>query len=440
MIARSRRALGLAAVSALARVPGFLIPVLLAAAFGAGYQTDAYFVAYGAALLVGGTLAQSVEVAIVPFAAREILAHGLGSQRFFDRTGLRVTLVAALLWLVVLPIVEFGTRPHLRGSVLLYAACFTPLVLFWSRSAVYAGGHVSQSRIATATGSAIWRGLGGLVALALMPMGAGLWAVGLGIGLGEFWRARWLRHRLLRLSDATLPHAPQSPQSPQSAALVGSLASGVAGVTVGAVMGAAAPVLEKIVAVSYGVGVASHLEYAYRLLTVPAVLFDGALAPMLLARWSQQVVTQGRSPTRAEILRPVLKGMAVAAGFALLIAPLSPTIVRVLLLHGRFTVADAAAVSVLLRGLSVGFVGTMGALLLERFFLSTGRGGVIAITSSLRSGVRVIVVLTLLPSLGILAFVVGYAVAEWTYVSTLAILARPTPAQSEAIVPSSEAI
>jgi peptidoglycan biosynthesis protein MviN/MurJ (putative lipid II flippase) len=271
----------------------------------------------------------------------------------------------------------------------------------------------------------------------MIPMGAGLWAVGLGIGLGEFGRARWLRHRLLTLTD---PYPAHAPPTPQSAALLGSLSAGVAGVTVGVAMGAAAPVFEKIIAVSVGAGVASHLEYAYRLLSVPAVLFDGALAPMLLARWSQQVVTQGRSPSRAEIFLPVLKGMAAAAVCAVLIAILASPIVRVLLFHGRFTVADAAAVSVLLRGLVLGFVGTMSAMLLERSFLSTGRGGVLAITATLRSGVRVIMVLTLLPSLGTLAFVVAYAVAEWTYVSTLAILAKPTPAPREAILPTSEPI
>ena len=61
-----RRTAWLTTASVTGRLPGFLIPVLVAAVFGAGSQTDAYFLAYSAVLLLGGTLAQSVEVSIVP--------------------------------------------------------------------------------------------------------------------------------------------------------------------------------------------------------------------------------------------------------------------------------------------------------------------------------------------------------------------------------------
>ena len=63
------RALYLAFISAVARVPGFLIPLLIAAVFGAGQETDAYFLAYGAVFLTGGTLAQGIESAIVHFSS-----------------------------------------------------------------------------------------------------------------------------------------------------------------------------------------------------------------------------------------------------------------------------------------------------------------------------------------------------------------------------------
>src|SRR6266568_4325245 len=63
----TRHALYLAAVSGAARGPGFVIPLLIATVFGAGARTDAYFLVYSAVLLVGGTLGQGIEVAIVPF-------------------------------------------------------------------------------------------------------------------------------------------------------------------------------------------------------------------------------------------------------------------------------------------------------------------------------------------------------------------------------------
>ncbi|PYP70743.1 MAG: hypothetical protein DMD41_14190 [Gemmatimonadetes bacterium] len=211
-----------------------------------------------------------------------------------------------------------------------------------------------------------------------------------------------------------------------------SLARATAAVMFGSSMGTAAPVLEKLMAVSLAAGAASHLEYAYRLLAIPAVLFDGALAPMLLARWSQAVAATGRPPAAAELWRPVGKGLGLAGAIGLTTALLAPGLVHVLLLHGRFRPEDAATVSGVLQGLSIGFVATMATLLLERFYIAAARTGTIATYSSLRAAVRVLVALVLLRRLGILAFVIGYAVAEWGYLAALAARARPASGSTSA--------
>ena len=62
----------------------FLIVAIIAAIFGSGWQTDAYFIAYSAVLFLGGTLAQGVEQAIVPFAAREIGRANGSPRRYLD--------------------------------------------------------------------------------------------------------------------------------------------------------------------------------------------------------------------------------------------------------------------------------------------------------------------------------------------------------------------
>ena len=61
--------------------------------------------------------------------------------------------------------------------------------------------------------------------------------------------------------------------------------------TIAGIAGTLAPVIEKLLAVRLGPGSASHLEYATRVLIIPAVLFDGALAPLLLSRWSRAVTS-----------------------------------------------------------------------------------------------------------------------------------------------------
>lgn len=414
MIAGARRVLGLAGISALARIPGFLIPVLVGAAFGAGLYTDAYFLAYGAVLLVGGTLGQSIEGAIVPFAAREFAGAGGSAFAFFGRTGSRVTLVAGLVWLGVAPLVVLAAPAALRGDVARYVACFTPLLLLWGAASVYAGALVAHGDIAAATGSLLWRGAGGLAGLGLAPVGGGLAGVALGLGAGELCRLWWLRRR----AGAKASWAGAAP----AAAALGSFPHAAAALAFAGVAMAAVPVVEKLIATSLGPGSVSHLEYATRLLIIPAVLFDGALAPTLLARWSRAVAAEGRALSGSDVFRPLGKGLVLAAVCAGAMAALAPVVVSVLLEHGRFTADDAEVVARLLRVLCLGFVANMGAILVERAFLAAARNRVLAGLSLLRAALRVVTALSLLSSYGILAFGVGYAVAEWCYFAVLVLL------------------
>jgi putative peptidoglycan lipid II flippase len=188
------------------------------------------------------------------------------------------------------------------------------------------------------------------------------------------------------------------------------------------------PLVEKLLALGLGPGSASHLEYATRVLIVPAVLFDGALAPQLLAGWSQRVVAEGRAPSRHEILAAAGRGVLLAGGLAALLAVFAPQLVGVLLRHGRFNEADAAAVSALLRVLAIGFVGSMGVLLTAQAYIAASRNRVLAVLTVLRGGVRVAVAVALLSSLRLLAFGVGFAVAEWCCFAALLVGCRPAPA------------
>jgi putative peptidoglycan lipid II flippase len=410
--------LGLATVSALGRLPAFLVPLLIATAFGAGVATDAYFIAYGAALFLGGTLAQGLEYAIVPFVGREVRRSGGAPRIYLDSAARGAALIAVGVCVFGTPLLGLLVTSNLRLGVVRYSACFALFVVAWCGAAVFGGAHVSQWRIATATGSMLWRGGGALLGFAVAPLGGGLAAVAFGLGAGEILRLFWLRSKLfsaLPISDGVAaPHL--SPLGRAAAAQVA--ASAAIGVV---------PVVERLLAISVGIGAVSHLEYAMRLLVVPGVLFEGALAPLLLARWSHEITTEGRVPPRRDVLRIVRNGLALAVVFGVLLALFARPMVAVLLHRGRFTGEDAEAVAVLLRILALGFVATMGALLTERLYLAATRNRLLAQLSVARAVIRVVTAVALLKSRGLIAFAIGYTVADWCYLAALVTLVRPVP-------------
>ena len=409
------RAVYLAAISAVARVPGFLIPLLIASVFGAGPETDAYFLAYGAVFLTGGTLAQGIESAIVHFSASARNASG-----FEASAARKIWWIALLVWILVVPVVAIAAPAHLERRVIHFALLLTPLAVLWPVCAAYSGGLIARWRIGQASGSMLWRGGGALAGVVGALLGGGLIAIAIGLGVGELGRLLWLRTRLARAL---------TPDAHGSAVIPGFGAAASAQVLAGAT-GASAPFVERILATTLGTGGVSMLEYAARLLVVPAVLFEGGFAPLLLARWSNDMAG-GKAPDRRDVARAVGKGVLLAGGIAGAIALLAGPGVRLLLGHGRLSEHDVAAIAHLLRLLSIGFVATMGALLLERLYLAHAKNRRLAILAILRVAVRLTVVIVVLPTMGLSAFAAGYAVAEWAYLFAL-VAYVPKVGQSEA--------
>jgi putative peptidoglycan lipid II flippase len=397
------RAAYLALVSAVARVPGFLIPLLIAALFGAGEETDAYFLAYGAVFLTGGTLAQGIESAIVHFSASTRNAWG-----FEDNVARRLWGIALLVWILVVPVVVLAAPDHLKSQVVRFALLLTPLAVIWPVCAAYTGGLIARWHIGKASASMLWRGAGALAGVIGALLGGGLLAIAIGLGLGEVMRLLWLRSRLQRLVP---------PGNPGAVVIPGFGAAASAQILAGAT-GATAPFVERVLATTLGSGGVSMLEYAARLLVVPAVLFEGGLAPLLLARWSNDMAA-GNAPDRHDVIRAVGKGLLLAGAIAALIAMLAPAAVHLLLGSGRMSPADIDAVAALLRLFAIGFVATMGALLMERLYLAHAKNRRLALLALMRVGVRLAVVVAVLGSMGLSGFAVGYAVAEWVYLLAL---------------------
>lgn len=409
----------LAVISALAKGPGFLLPIVVAGFFGAGKATDEYFLAYAALLFVGGSIGQALEAAVVPFAAAGLRA---GADRAREQIGRYARgaavagLCGAVLGVVALWIgmsAATAMRPS-RAPASGYYLLLVPAIVGWAVSGVYSGALVAALRLERSAAANAFRGIGALIGAGVAGVTHNLYFLPIGLSVGEAVRVYCLR-RMWR-QTVHYEHAAAVEAGAIGARLGEFRHAASAQIAAQGVL-AATPLIERLVAGAMVVAAISHLEYAYRLLMVSAVLFDGGVAPWLLARWSR-LRSVGAFDARWHEVRRSIAAAAVASGaIGALLALLAPLIVRAVLLHGRFTTADASVVTSLIRWYSVGFVANMIVLCAERALLATARNRRFLQLGIIRAGSRIAVVALFARSMGLLTFPLAYAVSEALYLA-----------------------
>lgn len=411
----------LAALATLAKGPGFLIPVLIAAFFGAGPVTDAYFLAYGGVLLVGGTVGQPLEAAVVPFAAHA-LALGRRSVDAFMRMlfhrGLAVGVATALLGALLLWFAFLVSEPEgvSAGRVFGFYALLAPAAAAWCVAGLYTGSLVSAWHLEVGAVGYGFRGAGALVGAVVGAALGQLWPVGVGVSAGEWARVWWLRTQWRRAVGALKEGESGAPERGLVAAAANQMAAQ------GFIAGA--QFLERFIVGTVAVAAISRVEYANRLVMVAAVLFDGAVAPWLLARWANARV---RSTLKSD-WKSVYRLLALAGAAALTISGVlvvaAPLLVRIVLHHGAFTDADAVVVTQVLRWYAVGYFFNMSALCVERLLVARAQNRLFAGLAALRAVTRLGTVLVLLGQLGVLALPAGAIVSEVVYLAALLVVSR----------------
>jgi putative peptidoglycan lipid II flippase len=409
-------------VSALARAPGFLVPVLMAAFFGAGPDTDAYFLAYSTLVLV--SLGNQIEITVVPFAAQALRS---GPERL--RAGIAGYAAEAVWWgfgaVAAGALLLFGGIAFTRdGAVsiprtLLMFTLLAPTAIASCVGGVYSGTLVAGFRLERTAASNAFRGLGGLAGVMAAAAVHRLWPIPIGLAAGEFARMLWLRAGARSLAAAAVDGAavPVEKTFRRAAAYQASVQ-----------MLFATPTLERLF-VSGIPSAISHVEYAVRVITIATIAFDGGLAPWLLARWTNQhsdgqLVTDWRG-----VYRPLAVGAALATLGGVLLAALAPLCVRVLFQRGAFHASDAAVVSSLLRWYAPGFAVYMTGFCLERLILARGENALFLRMNVLRTGVRLAVVLVGLPRAGMYALPIALLAAETAYL-VAGLVATRAPSRS----------
>ncbi len=415
------RILRLAVLAALVKGPGFLIPVIIAAFFGAGHLTDAYFLAYGGVLLIGGTVGQPLEAAIVPFAAHALALGRRTADRFmrvlFGR-GLAVGMVAALVGAGLLWAAFIVSRPKQVQAVEVFRfyILLAPAAVAWCVAGLYTGSLVSAWRLEAGAVGYGFRGVGALVGALFGAMVHQLWPVAVGLSVGEWGRVWWLRAQWRRALSSVAEGTTGAPERGFVTAAAHQM------VAQGLLSGA--QFLERFLVGTVAVAAISRVEYANRLITVAAVLFDGAIGPWLLARWANQQVRNGLESDWRKVYRLLsLAGVAALAVSGILIVA-APLVVAVVFHHGAFTESDAAVVTQVLRWYAVGYFFNMSSLCVDRLLLARAQNRLFARLAAIRAVVRLGAILMLIESAGVLALPFGYVVSEAVYLIVVLFASR----------------
>jgi putative peptidoglycan lipid II flippase len=407
------------AAAVLGYVPGFFVPLAIAAFLGANARTDAFFLALSVASLVANSLGVTTQQAAIPFLVDARRAgHDVG--RFVGEIS------TALLLLAVLPILV------LNGSVVLYVQnssgwsgadrqllhqllwVFVPYIFSSVLAGVYSGALNSQHRYVTAAVSPAIRSVTVLLAVLATPL-IGIYALVYGYIIGEGLRLVYLFRTLVRQFSIRVlawPHASSLPDFSRTA-VAQMLGSGVL---------AFLPLLDRMMASPLGAGSVSLLDYADRLWQVPIGFAMSGFMVTSLSHWSERL-------HRAGTVQGLVRDTLHAAVFLFLVF-LIPTmmflewrapLMNALFRSSKFTGRDLELITKTLAGLIIGTPIYVAGLIYTRAFLVLKRSDWLFGVSLVQLIVKVALNLLLIPLLGLAGIAIATSV---TYlISTVCLMA-----------------
>lgn len=376
MRSSTARALGGTVVG---NAPGFALPFAVAAVFGIGKLTDAYFLGFAAAIFVASLANVVVESNMLPLAhhARQRGRTAIG--RFASVRSLQLAVAAAVLFAVVAVAIPAVAPPRGAASdavlhgVLVSFGAYVTLTVVCSVLTACLYAH-ERFFLPPATGSL--RAWFALAALAIAPVSPdGLELVAAAWAAGEAARLVVLAAALWRVAApsgeaVTIEGAVWRPL------LMHALAMCVVGIV---------PVIDRAFAVRLDPGAVTILELADKIVFVPVLILTSSITVVAGNRWARSHTSGGDPrPDGAEVFRLLAllsAGIAVVlvAG-ALAVALTTPTV------HGIDSALLAGVVAALALGLptavlvnaSIRFLtATADTRLLPRFALFTLVGNVV---------------------------------------------------------------
>ena len=265
---------------------GFGIPVFLAAWFGVGAETDAFFFAYGLVLLMAGIFSPVVESVIVPFivearARNEAEVKSLiGSALVLAALGLAA--LGTLLFLVSKPLLALVTNFPQESLDLISRLLLEtiPLLVLLVATSLLAGALNAYKLFYLPAVSPAIRAVVAIAFIFALRGRLGVHSIAIGYCAGEL-----VRFVALFARAAKSGIAPSISSIGFDAKVYQFLTTASYQITGMAIL-VFSPVVNKTMASWTGAGGVSILEYADRLYEIPVTLIARGLFVVLLSHWS----------------------------------------------------------------------------------------------------------------------------------------------------------
>jgi len=354
-------------LAALGRVPGLLVPFVIAATLGTSRVTDAFFLSYGFILFATLLIGNLFETLIVPYVT-EARKNNVDIGRVVGAIIARSTVILALLLVPVTfavgPVLALvaGPQSELGGLVRVLVMEMAPIVLLQAWTSAFHGAMNANRIFHVAALSPLLRSFIVMVTIYAASSKWGVHSVALGFTLGEGLRCfvSWylFEKRVARLR------------------LTWEMLDEVAGFFTSAVfqsLGSAfhnlVPLVSQLMAAPLSPGSISIYTYVLRLRSVPLLVFSSGVAPVVFSHWADQYSSPAGELTWSSVSRSLVAvSSAVALGAAALL-PLCPSIAQVALGWGAFPNEKLTTVSTLLRLFLISLPFDVAALLCVRVLL-----------------------------------------------------------------------
>lgn len=305
--------------------PGLLLPFVIAARFGVGRQTDAYFYAYGIALAAVTIQSATLEANTLPVARRFLAAGRRRFRGFLARTTVQAMVVALLVYgvitLIAVPIIlsRSAWTAEQRRTALELLVAFAPLILAVSASSILDAALYATGEFFIPTVSVGARGLVPLVVvLVAHPSFHLLIILALALGAGEWLRWVIVLQRVLQRSrflDQTGEVAK------------GSIWRAVGPHAMSLAMGTLNPIVDRTFASGLRAGSVTLVDLSEKILYLPLTALTASIVLVAGAGWARVLIEEpvrlGREFTgRVRQATVVSAAAATATGVAVTVVPL----------------------------------------------------------------------------------------------------------------------